>query len=85
MRKLTAEDINKMLNDKILENLTVVVGKGKDEKVVIAKGFKMEHIGSKLQYTVVEVHPEGKFLRAVSGDGKKLVITPKDYKNYQGL
>ena len=85
MRKLTAEDINRMLNDKILENLKVVVGKGKKQKVVINKGFKIMHVESGLQYTVSSVHPNGKFIEAVSGDGQPLVIKPKDYKNYKGL
>jgi len=85
MRKLTAEDIDKMLNDKILENLKVVVGKGKNKKVLINKGFKIMHVESGLQYTVTRVDRSGKFIEAVSGDGQPLVIKPKDYKNYKGL
>ena len=85
MRKLTAEDINKMLNDRILENLKVVVGKGKKKKVVINKGFKIMHLESGLQYTVTSVDRKGKFIEAISGDGQPLVIKPKDYKNYKGL
>jgi|694.fasta_scaffold29140_7 hypothetical protein len=83
MRKLTAEDINKMLNDKILENLEATVGKSK--KVVIEKGLKISHIKSGFNYTITDVGEHGEFIKAVSGDGEPLTIMPKDYKNFKRL
>ena len=83
MRKLTAEDIDNMLNDKILENLEVTIGKSK--KVVINRGFKVRHSKSGLQYTVTSVGENGEFIKTVAGDGEELTIMPKDYKNFERL
>lgn len=87
MRKLTAEDINKMIDDKIQENLRVVTGKGKKQKILIQQGFKIMHLKSGLVYTVDQVSLDGNkpVIHAHSGDGNTIEITSKDFKHYKGL
>jgi hypothetical protein len=86
MTRLTAADIEKMLNQKIQENLKVTAGKGKKQKILIQNGFKIMHLESGLIYTVNKVTIDGKkpVIHAVSGDGNDIVITSKDFKNYKG-
>ena len=87
MKTLTAQDISSLIS-KIRqknENINVFVGSGDDKKVLIKKGFKLKHIPSGLVYTVIKVIPsERDGLKILCHrPGKKLLITPKEFKNYE--
>lgn len=83
MRKITAEDIELMVQ----ENLKVLAGKGKKKKIIISPGFKIEHVSSGLTYTVRDVSVvKGKpIISATSGDGVEIAINPNEFKQYKGL
>lgn len=86
MRTITAKDIRFMLEAYIAEGLKVTAGKAK--KIIISPGFKIMHTESGLTYTVEDVKAEksGKaVIFARSGDGKRVEITQKEFKKYQGL
>jgi len=83
MKKITAEDIEAMMQ----ENLKVLAGKGKNKKIIISPGFKIEHIESGLKYTVRDVKiQDGKpVISAQSGDQVEILIHPKEFNQYRGL
>ena len=87
MRVITASDIKAMLDKQIEENLSVVAGKGKKQKILIAAGFKIIHKKSGLTYTVDSVKVEnGKpVIVAHSGDGEAIEIHANNFKHYEGL
>ena len=87
MRVITASDIHSMLKRHIDENLRVVAGKGKKQKILIAAGFKIIHKKSGLTYTVDSVKIEkGKpVIVAHSGDGEPIEIHAANFKHYEGL
>jgi Fe-S cluster biogenesis protein NfuA len=87
MKVITAKDINQMILNKIQEELKVTSGKGKKQKVIISKGFKIMHLESGLTYTVDEVVVVKRIpiIHAHSGDNSKIVIHPADFKQYKGL
>lgn len=87
MKKITSLDIQKMLQEKIQENLNVLAGKGKKKKVIISPHFKIIHVESGLTYTVDDIKViKGKpVIVAHSGDQKMIVIGPNEFKNYKGL
>lgn len=87
MRSITAKDIDEMIQSRVIENLKATAGKGKKQKIIIAPGFKIEHLSSGLIYTVRDVIIEdGKpVIMAVSGDGNAIDIHSKDFKQYRGL
>lgn len=87
MRKVTADDINRMMQKHLEENLKVTAGKGKKQKIVISPGFKIMHLKSGLTYTVDQVLARNKqpIIIAHSGDGEPIEIHPKDFKQYKGL
>lgn len=87
MRNITAKDITEMIQSRVIENLKATAGKGKKQKVIIAPGFKIEHVSSGLIYTVRDVRIEGgkPIITAISGDGNAIDIHSKDFKQYRGL
>jgi hypothetical protein len=87
MKIISAKDIEAMVEARVAENLKATVGKGKNQQVVIAPGFKLEHIKSGLTYTVKDVRIEkGKpILTATAGDGNPIEIHSSDFKQYRGL
>jgi Fe-S cluster biogenesis protein NfuA len=87
MRIITAADIESMLRTSIEENLKVMSGKGKNQKPIITRGFKIVHLKSGLTYTVdsVVIADGNPVIKAHSGDGEPLEITSKEFKEYKGL
>ena len=87
MRKITSQDIQEMLQEKIQESLNVLAGKGKKKKVIISPDFKIIHNDSRLTYTVdsVKIIKGKPVILAHSGDQKFLAIGPEEFKNYKGL
>lgn len=87
MKVITAKDINQMILNRIQEELKVTSGKGKKQKVIISKGFKIMHLESGLTYTVdaVQIVKGKPVIVAHSGDGQPIEIFPKDFKHYKGL
>lgn len=88
MKIITSKEVEEMLRSQISENLKATAGKGKNKKIVIATGFKIEHTKSGLTYTVkgVGMDKSGNLiLKAESGDGNMFVIPQKDFKQYRGL
>jgi hypothetical protein len=87
MRKITATDIQEMLQKHVQESLKVTAGKGKNQKILISPGFKIMHKKSGLTYTVKDVlTSKGKIiLVAVSGDGNAIEIHHGEFKQYEGL
>jgi hypothetical protein len=83
MRKITAEDIELMMQ----ENLKVLAGKGKNKKIIISPGFKIQHIKSGFKYTVQDILiQKGKpVIVAVGGRGAVINIHPNEFKQYEGL
>jgi hypothetical protein len=87
MKIITSKEVEEMLRSQISENLKATAGKGKNKKVVIATGFKIEHIKSGLNYTVKGVGMSKKgslVLKAESGDGNIFIIPQNSFNQYRG-
>lgn len=87
MRNITAKDIDEMIQSRVVENLKATAGKGKKQKIIIAPGFKIEHVKSGLEYTVRKVRIEdGKpVITVISSLGNRFDIHSKDFEQYRGL
>lgn len=88
MQIITKNDILEMFNSFLSETLHVMSPeKGGKKKIIISKKYKIKHNKSGLMYTVlgVDIVDNKPYIRAESGDGKKIVIMPNEFKLYRGM
>ena len=86
MKVLNGSDIDNLILNSLKknENIDLFVGKGKNKRLVIKKGLKLEHIPTGLIFRVLKVGMVGgkPGILCDGPDGEEL-IKSSDFKNYK--